>query len=178
MKKILLALSAVAALLLTTACGSGSAEEKKAASSLAEAWNGADASAARKASNTCIAKKWTAAVGTDQLVKDKIVDKNFRAIGQAPPDKMSKSVAKAFGNAVADCFDVKSMKDDLKKSMAGLDDKTVNAYISCMDAIDRDLIAQAVADGKTSPTGKLTKPMTDLQTVVKACQDKVPTQTQ
>ncbi len=173
-KKILSASGVAAVLLLTTAaCGGPSADEKKASASMAKAWDGTDATKARKANNACIAEKWVAASGVDTLVKEKVLDKNFRAIGQAPPAKLGKTAAKDFGNAVADCYDIKALKDDLKQSMQGLDDKTVDAYITCMDGIDRDLIAQAVADGKTGKTATNSKPMKDLEAVVKTCQEKV-----
>ncbi len=174
MKKTLLALSTTAALLLTSGCGGVSGDDKTAADSLAKAWNGQDAPKSRQASNKCIADKWVSAVGADALVEEKVVDKNFRAIGQAPPAKLGKESATAFGNAVADCFDIASMRDDLKKSMQGLDDKTLDAYIKCMDDIDRDLIAQAVRDGKINgATAAPTKATKDLQTVVQTCQEVV-----
>ena len=62
----------------------------------------------------------------------------------------------------------------LSKLKVTWNDKTLDAYIKCMDDIDRDLIAQAVRDGKLNgATAEPTKATKDLQTVVQTCQEVV-----
>lgn len=169
MKRILLVLGVVLALLLTAGCGGLNKDEKTASKSISTQFAGPEPSTARKAVSTCFSDKLVSGAGLDQLKKDKVIDKNLKA-AKTVPSKLSKKTANAYGDAIVKCYDFKKLKGDLKKQ-SGASAKQVNAYVSCLDAIDKDDLKQTIVDEYTKTKPSSTSKKVDKET--KACGKKL-----
>ncbi len=158
MKRTLLLIGVVAALLLgASACGGLSDDEQKASDNIAKSFAGKDPSTSRKAVAGCFGDELVGSAGLDQLKKDKVIDKKLKAATQLPT-KLSKTTAEAYGDGIVKCYDFSKLKADIKKS-SGASEKQVDAYVKCMDAINDDDLKTTIVDGytKSKPTATVTK---------------------
>ena len=156
MKRTLLLVGVVAALLVSTAaCGGGlSEDEQKASNNIAKSFAGSEPSKSRKAVADCFGDELVTSAGVDQLKEDKVIDKKLKAASQLP-DKLSKKTAEAYGDAIVRCYDFTKLKADIKKS-SGASQKEVDAYVKCMDAIDDGDLKTTIVDGYTKSTPSAT----------------------
>lgn len=155
MKRTFLLVGVVAALLVSTAaCGGLSDDEQKASDNIAKSFAGSEPSKSRKAVADCFGDELVTSAGVDQLTKDKVIDKKLKAATQLP-DKLSKKTAEAYGDAIVKCYDFTKLKADIKKS-SGASQKEVDAYVTCMDAIDDDDLKTTIVDGYTKSTPSAT----------------------
>lgn len=158
MKRTLLLIGVVAVLLFgTAACGGLNKDEQKASDHIAKNFAGDKPSKSRLSVASCFGDALVDEAGLDQLTKDKVIDKKLGAAASLP-DKLSKTTAEAYGDAIVKCYDFSKLKADIKKS-SGASDKQVDAYVKCMDAINDDDLKQTIVDGytKTKPTATVTK---------------------
>jgi hypothetical protein len=158
MKRTLLLVGVVAALLLgTSACGGLSDDEQKASNSISKSFAGDTPSKSRKAVADCFGDELVSSAGLDALTKDKVIDKDGKAATKLPT-KLSKTTAEAYGDGIVKCYDFTKLKADIKKS-SGASEKQVSAYVKCMDAIDDDDLRTTIVDGytKSKPTATVTK---------------------
>ena len=155
MKRTFLLVGVIAALLVSTAaCGGLSDDEQKASDNIAKSFAGSEPSKSRKAVSDCFGDELVTSAGVDQLKKDKVIDKKLKAASQLP-DKLSKKTAEAYGDAIVKCYDFTKLKADIKKS-SGASQKEVDAYVTCMDAIDDDDLKTTIVDGYTKSTPSAT----------------------
>ncbi len=155
MKRTLLLIGVVAALLLsTTACGGTSEEEQNASDNIAKSFAGSQPSKARKAVAACFGDELVTSAGVDQLKKDKVIDEKLKAASQLPT-KLSKKTAEAYGDAIVTCYKFSKLKADIKKGSRA-SDKQVDAYVTCMNAIDDDDLKTSIVDGYTKSTPSAT----------------------
>jgi hypothetical protein len=158
MKRTLLLVGVLAAMLLgTAACGGLSDDEQKASDNIAKSFAGTEPSKSRKAVAGCFGDELVGSAGIDQLKKDKVIDAKLKAADQLP-QKLSKKTAEAYGDAIVTCYDFTKLKADIKKS-SGASTKQVDAYVKCMDAIDDDDLKTTIVDGytKSKPTATVKK---------------------
>lgn len=153
------------------ACGGLDDREQEASERLARSWSGQDPSPERRAGNTCITERWVDDVGLEELVQAKVLDDDYAPRAKQPPARMPRPVATAFGEAVAACFDEKTLQADLAESFEGVEEAARTAYVDCMAAIDRDLMARAVGDGRAG--GEATEATRALDKAVGACQARM-----
>ncbi len=84
MKRTLLLIGVVAALLLSTAaCGGLSDDEQKASDNIAKSFAGSEPSKSRKAVADCFGDELVTSAGVDQLKKDKVIDEKLKAASPA-----------------------------------------------------------------------------------------------
>lgn len=153
------------------ACGGLDNREQEASERLARAWSGQQPTDERLAGNACITERWVDEVGLDALVEAKVLDDDFAPRAKQPPARMPRPVATAFGEAVAGCFDKKTLQADLAESFEGVSAEAQTAYVECMAAIDRDLMARAIGDGRAGQSA--TEATRALDTAVGRCQEQM-----
>ncbi len=153
------------------ACGGLDDREQQASERLARSWSGQDPTPERLAGNTCITERWVDEIGLEALVSAKVLNDEYAPRAKQPPARMPRPVADAFGEAVAACFDRETLQADLAESFDGVSEKARTAYVDCMAAIDRDLMARAVGDGRSG--GGSTQATRALDKAVAACQERM-----
>jgi hypothetical protein len=172
MKRSMLALGVVLALLLGAgACGGPTKDERTAAAGLATSFAGKDPSPARKKVAACFGRKLVKEAGLDQLEKDKVLDKNLKA-AKAVPQMLSTKTAEAYGDGLVTCFDFTKLKADIKKD-SGAGTAQVDAYVTCLDKISDGDLKQAIVDQYTKKKTTATRKKVDAATT--ACGKKLGT---
>lgn len=163
MRKQILTVLSVALLTLGTACGSDdssgdkagsdsgfSAEEKKAAKALRDDLNKGqeNPSKAQETAATCTSNEIIGEVGTDKLIDAGLMNKDFE-IQQAGGSELPKDVAKGIASAIVGCQNIEAEAEQDRKVFPQASEKDFDAYISCMEDIDKGTLETAIVDTMT-----------------------------
>jgi hypothetical protein len=188
MRKHILTVLSVALLTLGTACASDdstdkagtdsgfSADEKKAAKALREDLNQGQEkpSEAQDEAATCTANEIIDEVGVDRLVEAELMTEEFE-VQQMSGGKLDKEIAEGIASAIVSCQDLAAEAEEDRKSFPKATDEDFDAYVACMEDIDKATLETAIVDtmtGKqdstalkeyTAEADKCRKPLGELQ---------------
>jgi len=144
------ALLVVALPLTLAACGLDT-DESNAASSLAAALGGQEASESTQDSAECVADKWVGQTGIKPLVADGVLTEDLEArrafLGSVEDGTrtVSEEVADAYAAAWIACADFDAIALD-RKAETGASAEELDEYADCLKEVDDDEWRQAIAD--------------------------------
>ncbi|KQY62592.1 MULTISPECIES: hypothetical protein [unclassified Nocardioides] len=118
-------------------------DEEKAARALAIEFQGRNPTDFARDAGICLGKRMVSDLGTAKLIKGGLLKRNL-TVNTAQGGLTDREVARGYADAVIACRDVRGEIESRRDRYPKATDKDITAYVDCVEAIDDDVLRNAI----------------------------------